>query len=132
MSGVLQNFFITLAVFIYAVVVLIFGLTGTAVATKAVFEWDKCSASRTGNTRHNSTSFLPDSITVKRKGQATQVQRKSHSVREVKFMEIIIKGVPKEIAALVLAVQGQQISVDEIMKQITDQIASELSSVHIL
>ena len=47
-------------------------------------------------------------------------------------MEIIIKGVPKEIAALVLAVQGQQISVDEIMKQITDQIASELSSVHIL
>ena len=47
-------------------------------------------------------------------------------------MEIIIKGGPKEIAALVLAVQGQQISVDEIMKQITDQIASELSSVHIL
>lgn len=47
-------------------------------------------------------------------------------------MEIIIKGDPKEIAALVLAVQGQQISVDEIMKQITDQIASELSSVHIL
>ena len=47
-------------------------------------------------------------------------------------MEIIIKGVPKESAALVLAVQGQQISVDEIMKQITDQIASELSSVHIL
>lgn len=50
----------------------------------------------------------------------------------VRFMEIIIKGDPKEIAALVLAVQGQQISVDEIMKQITDQIASELSSVHIL
>ncbi len=47
-------------------------------------------------------------------------------------MEIIIKGDPKEIAALVLAAQGQQISVDEIMKQITDQIASELSSVHIL
>lgn len=47
-------------------------------------------------------------------------------------MEVIIKGDPKEIAALVLAVQGQQISVDEIMKQITDQIASELSSVHIL
>lgn len=46
-------------------------------------------------------------------------------------MEVIIKGDPKEIAALVLAVQGQQISVDEIMKQITDQIASELSSVHI-
>ena len=47
-------------------------------------------------------------------------------------MKIIIKGDPKEIAALALAVQGQQISVDEIMKQITDQIASELSSVHIL
>ena len=47
-------------------------------------------------------------------------------------MEIVIRGDPKEIAALVLAVQGQQISVDEIMKQITDQIASELSSVHIL
>ena len=47
-------------------------------------------------------------------------------------MEVIIKGDPKEIAALVLAVQGRQISVDEIMKQITDQIASELSSVHIL
>lgn len=47
-------------------------------------------------------------------------------------MEIIIKGDPKEIAALVLAVQGQQISVDEIMEQITDQIASELSSVRIL
>ena len=46
-------------------------------------------------------------------------------------MEVIIKGDPKEIAALALAVQGQQISVDEIMKQITDQIASELSSVHI-
>ena len=50
----------------------------------------------------------------------------------VRFMEIIIKGDPKEIAALVLAVQGQQISVDEIMEQITDQIASELSSVRIL
>lgn len=50
----------------------------------------------------------------------------------VRLMEVIIKGDPKEIAALVLAVQGQQISVDEIMKQITDQIASELSSVHIL
>ena len=47
-------------------------------------------------------------------------------------MEIIIKGDPKEIAALALAVQERQISVDEIMKQITDQIASELSSVHIL
>ena len=47
-------------------------------------------------------------------------------------MKIKIIGEPKEIAALVLAVQGQQISVDEILKQITDQIASELSSVHIL
>lgn len=47
-------------------------------------------------------------------------------------MEIVIRGDPKEIAALVLAVQERQISVDEIMKQITDQIASELSSVHIL
>ncbi len=50
----------------------------------------------------------------------------------VRLMEVIIKGDPKEIAALVLAVQGRQISVDEIMKQIPDQIASELSSVHIL
>ena len=47
-------------------------------------------------------------------------------------MEIKITGEAKEIAALVLAVQERQISVDEIMKQIADQIASELSSVHIL
>ncbi len=47
-------------------------------------------------------------------------------------MEIIIKGDPKEIAALVLAVQERQISVDEVMKQIANQIASELSSVRIL
>ena len=39
-------------------------------------------------------------------------------------MEIVIRGDPKEIAALVLAVQERQISVDEVMKQ----IASELSS----
>lgn len=47
-------------------------------------------------------------------------------------MEIVIRGDPKEIAALVLAVQERQISVDEVMKQIANQIASELSSVHIL
>lgn len=47
-------------------------------------------------------------------------------------MEIVIRGDPKEIAALVLAVQGRQISVDEVMKQIANQIASELSSVRIL
>ena len=47
-------------------------------------------------------------------------------------MEIIIKGDPKEIAALALAVQERQISVDEVMKQIANQIASELSSVRIL
>lgn len=39
-------------------------------------------------------------------------------------MEIKITGEPKEIAALVFAVQERQISVDEVMKQ----IASELSS----
>ncbi|MEI3578968.1 MAG: hypothetical protein V8Q30_02620 [Acutalibacteraceae bacterium] len=44
-------------------------------------------------------------------------------------MEVIIKGDPKEIAALVLAVQGRHTPVDEIMKQITHPIASELSSV---
>ncbi len=43
-------------------------------------------------------------------------------------MEIKITGEAKEIAALVLAVQERQISVDEIMKQIADQLASELSS----
>ena len=37
-------------------------------------------------------------------------------------MEIKITGEAKEIAALVLAVQERQISVDEIMKQIADQI----------
>lgn len=47
-------------------------------------------------------------------------------------MEIVIRGDPKEIAALVLAVQERQISVDEVMKQIANQIASELSSVRIL
>ena len=47
-------------------------------------------------------------------------------------MEIVIRGDPKEIAALVLAVQEWQISVDEVMKQIANQIASELSSVRIL
>lgn len=43
-------------------------------------------------------------------------------------MEIKITGEPKEIAALVLAVQERQISVDEIMKQITNQLADELNS----
>ena len=47
-------------------------------------------------------------------------------------MEIVIRGGPKESAALVLAVQERQISVDEVMKQIANQIASELSSVRIL
>ena len=47
-------------------------------------------------------------------------------------MKIVIKGNPKEIAAFVLAVQERQISVDEVMKQIANQIASELSSVRIL
>ena len=47
-------------------------------------------------------------------------------------MEIVIRGDPKEIAALVLAVQERQISVDEVMKQIANQIASELSFVRIL
>ena len=47
-------------------------------------------------------------------------------------MEIVIRGDPKEIAALVLAVQERQISVHEVMKQIVDDIASELSSVRIL
>ena len=47
-------------------------------------------------------------------------------------MEIVIRGDPKEIAAIVLAVQERQISVDEVMKQIANQIASELSSVRIL
>ena len=47
-------------------------------------------------------------------------------------MEIVIRGDPKEIAALVLAVHERQISVDEVMKQIANQIASELSSVRIL
>ena len=47
-------------------------------------------------------------------------------------MKIEITGEPKEIAALVLAVQERQISVDEVMKQIANQIASELSSVRIL
>ena len=47
-------------------------------------------------------------------------------------MEIVIRGDPKQIAALVLAVQERQISVDEVMKQIANQIASELSSVRIL
>ena len=37
-------------------------------------------------------------------------------------MKIIIEGEAKEIAALVLAVQGQQISVDEIMKQNTSAV----------
>lgn len=50
----------------------------------------------------------------------------------VKSVEIVIRGDPKEIAALVLAVQERQISVDEVMKQIANQIASELSSVRIL
>ena len=70
------------------------------------------------STAHLSICFLMKFLKRQRKG--------------VKSVEIVIRGDPKEIAALVLAVQERQISVDEVMKQIANQIASELSSVRIL
>ena len=46
-------------------------------------------------------------------------------------MKISIEGEPKEIAALVLAVQGRQTDLDEIVRQLTDGFTEAISSVRI-